>query len=146
VATYNRIILIGNLTRDPELRYLPSGKGVCTIRLAATERYRTAAGEQKEETLFVDAVIFGKQAETASTYLKKGRSVLVEGRLRVRDFEGRDGTKRRAVEIIANRWQFVGPREGGGRAGGEPADAGPGAGTGGGEPVDEPMASFEEEA
>ena len=143
MATYNRIILIGNLTRDPELRYLPSGKGVCTMRLAASERYKTAAGEQKEETLFVDAVVFGRQAETASTYLKKGRSVLVEGRLRVRDFEGRDGTKRRAVEIIANRWQFVGPREGGSRAGAGPSEAAP---AGGAEPVDEPMPSFEEEA
>lgn len=143
MASFNRIILIGNLTRDPELRYLPSGKGVCTIRLAASERYRTAAGEQKEEVLFVDAVIFGKQAETASTYLKKGRPVLVEGRLRVRDFEGRDGTKRRAVEIIANRWQFIGPREGGGQAPSAPAESPAG---GGAEPVDEPMPSFEEEA
>ncbi len=142
MATYNRIILIGNLTRDPELRYLPSGKGVCNLRLAATERYKTAAGEPREETLFIDAVIFGKQAETASTYLKKGRSVLVEGRLRVRDFEGRDGTKRRAVEIMANRWQFVGPREGGGGRG---ADA-PAEPVSAAEPIDEPMPSFEEEA
>ena len=143
MASFNKIILIGNLTRDPELRYLPSGKGVCTLRLAASERYRTAAGEQKEEVLFIDAVIFGKQAETASTYLKKGRPVLVEGRLRVRDFEGRDGTKRRAVEIIANRWQFIGPREGGASGGGAPAEAPPA--PSGAEPVDEPMPSFEEE-
>jgi single-strand DNA-binding protein len=141
VASYNRIVIIGNLTKDPELRYLPSGKGVCNMRIAATERYRTAAGEPKEETLFIDAVVFGKQAETASTYLKKGRPVLVEGRLRVRDFEGRDGTKRRAVEIITNRWQFIGPRDG---ERGESAEAAP-APSGGAEPVDEPMPSFEEE-
>ncbi|MEK7477265.1 MAG: single-stranded DNA-binding protein [Candidatus Coatesbacteria bacterium] len=144
MASFNKIILIGNLTRDPELRYLPSGKGVCTLRLAASERYKTSAGEPKEETLFIDAVIFGKQAETASTYLKKGRPVLVEGRLRVRDFEGRDGAKRRAVEIIANRWQFIGPREGGASGGGVPAEVPPAGG--GAEPVDEPMPSFEEEA
>ena len=90
-----------------------------------------------------DGIVLVAKAETASTYLKKGRPVLVEGRLRVRDFEGRDGTKRRAVEIMANRWQFIGPREGGAPSGGEPAEAPAG---GGAEPVDEPMPSFEEEA
>jgi single-strand DNA-binding protein len=140
VASLNKVLLMGNLTRDPELRYLPSGKAVATLRVAATERYRTAAGEQKEDTLFVDVIVFGKSAENSTTYLKKGRAVFVEGRLRVRDYEARDGSKRRAVEIVANRWQFVGPRDQRG------ADETPAEPAGGVEPADEPLPSFEEEA
>ena len=152
---YNHICLAGNLTKDPELRYLPSGKAVCNLRMAYSEKYRTAQGEQKEEVLFIDACIFGKPAEAASTYLKKGRNVFVEGKLRVRDWVNKDGQKRKAIEIIATRWLFAGgaaPQHGA-----APAPAGkpwPTKDTTNGttedpaapaEPVDEPMPSLADE-
>lgn len=117
MASLNKMLLIGNLTRDPELRYLPSGRAVCTIRIAASEKYKTASGEAKEDTLFLDVIVWGKQAENCSTYLKKGRSVFVEGRLRIRDYDARDGSRRRAVEVTASRVVFLGgPRDGRGSA------------------------------
>lgn len=144
MASLNKMLLIGNLTKDPEVRYLPSGKAVATLRVAATEKYKTTTGEQKEDTLFVDTVVFGRQAETCGQYLKKGRPVFVEGRLRIRDYDARDGSKRRAVEIVANRVQFLGSAPGGRDGGGggfedSPAPA-PAADT-----PEEPLPSFDEE-
>lgn len=143
MASLNRVFIIGNLTRDPELRYIPSGKAVCTLRLAASEKYKTSTGESREDTLFVDAVVWGRQAENCSTYLKKGRPVFVEGRLRIREYEARDGGgKRKATEIVANRVQFLGSRpDGAGRSEeSAPAEAG-----GAGDAAEEPMPSFDEE-
>jgi len=144
VASLNRMFLIGNLTKDPELKYIPSGKAVCTLRLAATERFKSATGEARESTLFVDVIVWGRQAENCSTYLKKGRPVFVEGRLEIREFDGRDGTKRKATQITASRVQFLGGRPDGAGGGGEAAPLGEPAG--GGEAAEEPLPSFEEEA
>jgi single-strand DNA-binding protein len=106
---YNRIILIGNLTRDPEIRYTPTGVAVATVPIAVNSRYRQGE-ELKEETLFIDAVVFGKQAETCTQYLNKGRMVLVEGRLRERRWEY-EGQKRNKFEVIASNIKFLPKRE-----------------------------------
>lgn len=113
---FNRIILIGNLTKDPELRYTPQGTPVTTFRLAVTSRFRQSSGETKDETLFIDTVVFGKQAETVSQYLSKGRTVLVEGRLQERRWES-EGQQRSKFEVIAQSVKFLskkpdaGPKE-----------------------------------
>ncbi len=103
---YNRIILIGNLTKDPELRYTPSGAPVTTMRLAINSRYKVS-GEVKEETLYIDAVVFGKQAETCNQFLNKGRKVLVEGRLQERRWES-NGQQRSKFEVVAQTVRFLG--------------------------------------
>ncbi|MEN2986255.1 MAG: single-stranded DNA-binding protein [Thermodesulfovibrionaceae bacterium] len=105
---FNRIILIGNLTRDPEIRYTPTGIAVATVPIAVNSRYKQG-DELREETLFIDAIVFGKQAETCTQYLNKGRMVLVEGRLRERRWEY-EGQKRSKFEVIANRIKFF-PRK-----------------------------------
>ncbi|MEJ5226615.1 single-stranded DNA-binding protein [Thermodesulfovibrio sp.] len=106
---FNRIILIGNLTRDPEIRYTPSGVAVATVPIAVNSRYRQGE-EMREETLFIDAVVFGKQAETCTQYLNKGRTVLVEGRLRERRWEY-EGQKKSKFEVIASNIRFLSKRE-----------------------------------
>ena len=119
MANFNKVILMGNLTRDPEVRYLPSGKAVADLGLAISSRYRTQDGEQKEEGCFVNCSVFGKQAENCGQYLSKGRQVLIEGRLHFEQWE-KDGQKRSALKVIGDRVQFMG----GGRgpdAGGEGA-------------------------
>lgn len=114
---YNKVILIGNLTKDPELRYTPSGTPVTTLRLAVTTKYKQSE-EFKEETLFIDVVVFGRQAETCSQYLAKGRPVLAEGRLQERRWES-DGQQRSKTEVVAQTVRFLGGRrdEGGGPQG-----------------------------
>lgn len=106
---FNRIILIGNLTRDPEIRYTPSGVAVATVPIAVNSRYRQG-NEMREETLFIDAVVFGKQAESCTQYLNKGRMVLVEGRLRERRWEY-EGQKKSKFEVIANNIRFLSRKE-----------------------------------
>lgn len=106
---FNKIILIGNLTRDPEIRYTPSGVAVATVPIAVNSRYRQGE-ELKEETLFIDAIVFGKQAETCTQYLNKGRMVLVEGRLRERRWEY-EGQKRNRFEVIATNVRFFPKKE-----------------------------------
>ena len=107
MASLNKVILLGNLTRDPELRYAPNGTAVARFGLAVNTQ-RTGQGEdRKEEVCFVDIVAFGRQAETASEYLSKGRPALVEGRLQWRSWEGQDGQKRSKHEVIAERIQFM---------------------------------------
>ncbi|WP_028845482.1 single-stranded DNA-binding protein [Thermodesulfovibrio thiophilus] len=105
MVSYNRIILIGNLTRNPELRYTPSGLAVATVTIAVNTRYRQGE-EVKEETLFIDAIVFGRQAENCLQYLEKGNPVLIEGRLRERrwDYEGQ---KRSKFEVIASGVKFL---------------------------------------
>jgi len=128
---YNKVILIGNLTRDPELRYTPNGKAVSTVGLAVNSKFRSGE-ESKEETLFIDVVVWGKQAETVSQYLSKGRQVLVEGRLQERRWE-QDGQQRRKTEVVAENVRFLGSR----REGGESGGSGSGGYSGGGNPPDE---------
>lgn len=106
---FNRIILIGNLTRDPEIRYTPSGVAVATVPIAVNSRYRQGE-EMREETLFIDAIVFGKQAETCTQYLNKGRMVLVEGRLRERKWEY-EGQKKIKFEVIASNIRFLSRKE-----------------------------------
>jgi len=107
MASLNKIFMIGNLTRDPELRYVPSGTPVATFGLAVNRTYVTQHGDKKDEVCFVRIVVFGKQAESCSQYLTKGRPVFVEGRLQYRAWE-QDGQKRSTLDIVADRVQFLG--------------------------------------
>ncbi len=109
-ASLNKVFLMGNLTRDPELRYVPSGKAVANFTIAVSRAYKDKAGEKKEEVLFVRVVIWGKMAEVCGEYLTKGRPVLVEGRLQSRSWEGQDGQKKSTIEVIASSVQFLGTR------------------------------------
>ena len=94
MASLNKVLLIGNLTRPPELRYTPSGTAVADLRLAVNRNYSTQSGEKREEVCFLTVVVWGKQAESCGEYLDKGSQVFVEGRLQTRDWEGKDGQKR----------------------------------------------------
>lgn len=105
VKVYNKVILIGNLTKDPELRYTPQGTPVTSFRIAVNYRYKQS-DEMKQETTFIDIVVFGKQAESSSKYLNKGSSVLVEGRLQERRWES-DGQQRSKFEVIAQSVRFL---------------------------------------
>ena len=107
-ASVNRVLLLGNLTRDPEVRYLSTGQANATLRMATTRRFKTQKGEDKEETCFVDVVVWGKQAEVCGQYLSKGSPLFVEGRLQYDEWE-KDGQKRNCVRVVAERTQFVGP-------------------------------------
>ena len=95
MASLNKVLLIGNLTRPPELRYTPSGTAVADLRLAVNRNYTTQGGEKREEACFLTVVVWGKQAESCGEYLDKGSQIFVEGRLQTRDWEGKDGQKRR---------------------------------------------------
>jgi single-strand DNA-binding protein len=108
MASLNRVFLIGNLTRAPELRYTPSGTAVADLRLAVNRNYTTQGGEKRDETCFLTVVVWGKQAESSTEYLDKGSPVIVEGRLQTRDWETKDGQKRNVVEVVADRVQFMG--------------------------------------
>lgn len=114
----NKILLIGNLTADPEIRYTPSGQPVATIRLACTEKFRAkGSSELKDETLFINCVVWGNQATAAHQYLKKGSKVFVEGKLVIRDYE-KDGIKRWITEVRVQNLKFLGTRSSEGGAGG----------------------------
>ncbi len=108
MANLNKVFLMGNLTRDPELRYVPSGAPVATFGLAVNRRFVTQQGEKKDEVCFVRVVVFGKQAESCSQHLTKGRLVFVEGRLQYRSWEQQDGQKRSVLDVVADRVQFLG--------------------------------------
>ncbi|MEW5891956.1 MAG: single-stranded DNA-binding protein [Pseudomonadota bacterium] len=116
MASVNKVILVGNLGADPETRYMPSGDAITTIRLATTDRYKDKSGERQERTEWHRVVFFGKLAEIAGEYLKKGRSVYIEGSLRTREWE-KDGVKRYTTEIVANEMQMLGSRGEGGNTG-----------------------------
>ena len=103
----NRVFLMGNLTRDPELRYIPSGTAVTSFSIAVNRVYLTQSGEKKEETSFVKIVVWARRAEVCAEYLSKGSPVFVEGRLRSRSWETQDGQKRSTMEVIANSVQFL---------------------------------------
>src|SRR5574341_2033031 len=107
MASVNRVIVMGNLTRDPELRYTPGGAAVTSFGLGINRRFRDNAGAQKDEVTFVEIVTWGKQAEVCSEYLAKGRLVLIEGRLRQERWESREGEARSALKVVADRVQFL---------------------------------------
>jgi single-strand DNA-binding protein len=106
-ANLNKVLLIGNLTRDPELRYIPSGSAVATFTVAVNRVYKDQAGEKKEQTSFIRVVVWGRRAEVCGEYLSKGSPVFVEGRLQSRDWETQDGQKRSTVEVVADNIQFL---------------------------------------
>ena len=108
MATLNRVILMGNLTRDPELRYTPSGTAVADLGLAMNRRWKSQDGEWQEEATFVNIEVWGRQAETSAQYLSKGRQVLVEGRLKLDRWEAKTGEKRSRLKVVGERVVFLG--------------------------------------
>jgi single-strand DNA-binding protein len=123
MANINRVVLVGNLTRDPELRTTPSGTSVCKLRIAVNTRQKdNATGQWGDKPNYFDVTVWGNQAESCSQYLSKGRPVGIDGRLDWREWDAQDGTKRQAVEIIADTVQFLGSRDGG--EGGAPGGGG----------------------
>ena len=120
MANINRVVLVGNLTRDPELRHTPSGMAVCSLRIAVnTRRKDNQTGEWTEKPNYFDVTVWGNQGENCAQYLSKGRPVAIDGRLEWREWDAQDGTKRQAVEIIADSVQFLGSRQDG-EGGGQP--------------------------
>ena len=119
-VSLNKVMLIGNLTRDPELRYIPSGQAVTTFTIAVNRTFNSKAGEKKEEVAFIRIVAWARLAEICNEYLKKGRPVFVEGRIQTRSWDGPDGNKRYSTEVVADNVQFLGSKPGGGK--GEGAD------------------------
>lgn len=111
MASYNRVILVGNLTRDPEVRYIPSGTAVCDVGLAINERVKRGE-DWVEEVSFVDLTIWGRSAESAAEFLKKGSQILVEGRLKQESWETEDGQKRNKLKVVVDRLQFLAGKKG----------------------------------
>jgi single-strand DNA-binding protein len=131
MASFNRVILLGNLTRDPELRYIPSGTAVTEIGLAVNDRRKAANGEWVDETTFVDVTLWGRTAEIATEYLSKGSPVLIEGRLKLDSWQDKDGQKRSKLRVIGERMQMVGAKgQGGGGGGGTGGRSAPRSGGG----------------
>jgi single-strand DNA-binding protein len=120
MANYNKVILVGNLTRDPELRMLPSQTAVVEFGLAVNRKWRSADGQQREDVCFIDCTAFGKQAETIKQYCSKGKPLLVEGRLHLDRWDGKDGQKHSKHKVVVEGFQFLGA----------PGGAAPGAGGG----------------
>ena len=125
MASVNKVILVGNLGKDPEVRYMPSGDAVANITIATSSKYKNKTGEMVEETEWHRVAFFGKLAEIAGQYLKKGRPVYVEGRIKTRKYTDKDGVEKYATEIVANEMQMLGSREGmGGPSGGDDEGSG----------------------
>jgi single-strand DNA-binding protein len=144
MASVNKVILLGNLGRDPETRYTTGGDAVTNLRIATSEQWKDKSGEKQERTEWHSVVLFGRQAEVAGEYLKKGRSVYIEGRLQTRKYTDKEGVEKYSTEIVADRMQLLGGRgEGGGDAefGGSATSGGGGqrrdssAGSAGGKPA-----------
>ena len=132
MASVNKVILIGNLGADPETRYLPSGDAVTNIRIATTENWKDKSGDEQEHTGWHRISFFGRLAEVAGEYLKKGSPVYIEGRIRTRKWQDKEGQDKYSTEIVADRMQLLGGRGGGGEGGGlREAPAGAGSGGGG---------------
>lgn len=109
MASFNQIILVGNLTRDPQLRFLPSSMALCDFGLAVNEKYKTKAGEERENVLFVDCVAWGKQGETINQYMKKGSAILVSGKLKLETWEDKNGGGKRSKHSVSvESFQFLG--------------------------------------
>ena len=143
MANLNKVFLIGNLTRDPELRYTPSGTAVVDLGMAINRQWTSQGGEKKDETCFVDLEAWGRSAEVISEYCRKGRPLFVEGRLKLNTWEGRDGQRRSKLRVVVENFQFLGSPSGRkgedaaagggqradgaqGAAGGSPAEDAPG--------------------
>ncbi len=142
MASYNKVMLIGNLTRDPEVRYTPKGSAVCDIGLAVNRVYTSDSGEKVEEVTFVDIVLWAKMAELAGKYLHKGRPVFIEGRLQMDSWEDKQtGQKRTRMRVVGEQMQFLGSPQGGDRpAGGGGGDEEGGSSGGGGGGYNRPAA------
>jgi len=112
-ASINRVVLVGNLTRDPELRHTPSGTAVCSLRLAVNTRRKDETGQWTDKPNYFDITVWGQQGENCAQYLAKGRPVAIDGRLEWREWEAQDGAKRQAVEVVAESVQFLGGRQDG---------------------------------
>ena len=123
MPSFNKVLLMGNLTKDPELRYTPQGVAVANLRMAVNRRFRDRNQEMKEEVCFITAVVWDKQAENCNQYLKKGSPLFVEGRLQSRSWEDNAGQKRNVIEVRAERVQFLG--QGQGARGAAPTAAAP---------------------
>jgi single-strand DNA-binding protein len=124
MASVNKVILVGNLGADPETRYQPSGEAITNIRVATTDRWKDkASGEMKEATEWHRVAFFGRLAEISGEYLKKGSQVYIEGRIRTRKYQDKDGNERYSTEIIGDRMQMLGSRGGAGEPRNEPRDA-----------------------
>jgi single-strand DNA-binding protein len=134
----NKVFLMGRLTADPELRYTQTGTAVADIRLAINRTFRTQSGDQKEDTCYVDVVLWGRQAEQVNKFLCRGRPIFIEGRLKLDSWESRDGEKRQRLRVVAENYQLVGVREDAGRRedGGRREDDGPGDPTAGSRPTE----------
>jgi single-strand DNA-binding protein len=128
MASVNKVILLGNLGRDPETRYTTGGDAVTNLRIATTETWKDKNGDKQEKTEWHSVVLFGRQAEIAGEYLKKGRSVYIEGRLQTRKYTDKEGVEKYATEIVGDRMQLLGgPRDGGGAASGRATTSRPAA-------------------
>ena len=120
MASVNKVILIGNLGKDPEVRYAPSGSAICNIALATSRSWKDkTSGERQEETEWHRVVFFDRMAEVAGEYLKKGKSVYIEGRLKTRKWTDKEGVDKYTTEVMADRMEMLGSREGGGGGGGD---------------------------
>ena len=117
-ANINRVVLVGNLTKDPELRQTGGGTPVCSLRIAVNTRRRDESGQWGDKPNYFDVTVWGAQGESCAQYLSKGRPVAIDGRLEWREWDAQDGTKRESVEIVADSVQFLGSRDGGGDFGG----------------------------
>jgi single-strand DNA-binding protein len=129
MASFNKVILMGNLTRDPELRVTPKGTAVCQLGLAVNSTYTDKEGNKKEEVTFVDVDVFGRQAEVIAKYFSKGRPILIEGRLKLDSWESKEGEKRSKLKVVLENFTFVGSKTdnagGGGDVGGSDDSAPP---------------------
>lgn len=123
-GSFNKVLLMGNLTRDPEVRYTPGNQAVANIGLAVNRKYRTQDGQTREEVTFVDCEAWGKTAETMSQYLKKGRPVFLEGRLKLDQWQDKEGNNRSKLKVVVDSFQFIDSREGGGGSSGGPGGGG----------------------
>ena len=117
-ANINRVVLVGNLTRDPELRHTPGGTPVCSLRIAVNSRRKDESGQWVDKPNYFSISVFGNQAESCTQYLSEGRPVAIDGRLEWREWQAQDGAKRESVEVVADSVQFLGSRGDGGDAGG----------------------------
>jgi single-strand DNA-binding protein len=118
MADYNKVLLMGNLTRDIELKFTPSNQPVANIGIAVNRRFRTKEGENREEVTFVDCEAWGRTAEVMKQYLAKGRPVFIEGRLKLDQWQDKDGTNRSKLRVVVENFQFIDSRGGGGGEGG----------------------------
>jgi single-strand DNA-binding protein len=120
MANYNKVILVGNLTRDPQMSYLPSQTAVVELGLAVNRRYRGQDNQLREDTCFIDCRAYGRQAETINQYMRKGQPILIEGRLQLDTWQAQDGTRRSKHRVIVERFQFLGGAQAGAAAAGPP--------------------------